>query len=83
MRYKIVAIRDRAADAFGVPNFVVAVGAAIRTFGDECNNKESPLGQHPEDFDLYSLGEFDDADASFIAEGPPRQIAVGKDLVRG
>lgn len=81
MRYKIVAIRDRAADAYSVPSFVVAVGGAIRSFGDEVNKKDTPLGQHPDDYDLFELGEFDDSDGMFYANSP-RQIAVGKDLVR-
>lgn len=82
MFYKIVAIRDRAADAYGVPAFVASIGAATRSFGDECNNKESALGQHPEDYDLYLLGEYDDSVGVFLTEGPPRMIAVGKDMVR-
>lgn len=81
MKYRIVAIRDRAADAFGMPNFVVSVGAAIRSFGDEINRAadNNPLFGHSDDFDLYELGEFDDQAAEFNVH-VPRQIAVGKDL---
>lgn len=83
MRYKIVAIRDRAADVFGQPIFVANHGTAIRSFGDEINNKRegNALALHPEDYDLYSLGEFDDAEGSFEATRPT-QIAVGKDYVK-
>lgn len=80
MILKIVAIRDRAADVFGQPNFVTSLGAAIRGFGDEINRKsDSVLYQHPEDFDLYHLGEYDDSTATFHT-GVPKQIAIGKDL---
>jgi len=83
MRYKIVCIRDRVADVFGQPIFVASIGQAIRSFGDEINNKRegNNLANHPEDFDLYLLGEFDDNSAEFSQERP-KQIAVGKDLVR-
>ena len=83
MRYKIVAIRDRALDAFGQPAFVASTGQAIRSFGDEINNKRegNALSQHPEDFDLYFLGIYVDEDGSFECVRP-QQIAVGKDLVR-
>lgn len=82
MRYKVLCIRDRAADCYSVPNFVLSIGAAIRGFADEINKKDqTPLCQHPEDFDLYELGEFDDADGLFYANSP-RQVAIGKDLVR-
>lgn len=83
MRYKIVAVRDRAADVFGVPSFVLSTGAAIRSFSDEINRQveKGVLAEHPDDFDMYELGEFDDSDGLFYA-GSPRQIAIGKDLVR-
>lgn len=83
MKYKMVCIRDRAADCFGVPNFVVSIGAAIRSFGDEVNraDEKNPLYNHADDFDLYELGEYDDEAADFSLPGP-RQIAIGKDLKR-
>ena len=81
MRYKIVTIHDRAAGAYGVPSFVISTGAAIRSFSDEINKKDTPLGAHPEDFDLYYLGELDDNSGEFIQDGP-RIISIGKDCVK-
>lgn len=83
MILKIVAVRDRAADVFGQPNFVASIGGAIRAFGDQINNKEpnNALAAHPDDFDLYELGTYDDETADFNVHAP-RQIAIGKDLVR-
>ena len=85
-KYKIVTIRDRAADLFGQPSFVVNLGGAVRQFGDEVkrpNTEERPnqLNMHPDDFDLYLLGEYDDETGTFTNEDRPRQIAVGKDYV--
>jgi hypothetical protein len=83
MKLRIIAVRDRAADCFSQPQFVLSLGAAIRAFGDQINdNKDSELAKHPEDFDLYELGEFDDGNADFSLLGDPRQIAIGKDLKR-
>lgn len=84
MKLVIVAIRDRAVNAYGRPNFVAALGQALRSFGDEVNRKdaENQLHAHPEDFDLYELGTYDDADGKFELLDRPRQVAVGKDLVR-
>ena len=81
MRYKICTIRDRAADVYGQPVFVSSLGAALRSFGDEINNKESVLSKHPDDYDLYELGEFDDNSGLFYCNDP-RMIAVGKEQVR-
>lgn len=84
MILKIVAVRDRAADVFGQPNFVASIGAAIRAFGDEVNRSGDPnnaFNKHPEDFDLYEIGEYDDSTAELIPI-KPRQLAIGKDLFR-
>jgi len=82
MRYKILVIRDRAIDAYGQPIFAASVGGAVRSFADEINrpNENNQLHKHPEDFDLFLLGEFDDQTGEFDTTRPA-QVAVGKDLV--
>lgn len=84
MKYRIVCVRDRAADCFGAPNFVLALGSAIRSFADECNrNSEgNALYFHADDFELFEVGAFNDEDCSFELLKMPRQIAIGKDLQR-
>jgi len=77
---KIYAIRDRALDAYNRPFFLQADGAAIRAFQDEINNKESELSKHPDDYDLYTIGSFDD-NKGVISAHEPLQIAIGKQLV--
>lgn len=83
MKYVVLAVRDRSADCFGTPMFTVSKGTAIRSFSDEVNRVDpnNMLNKHPEDFDLYELGSYDDATGVFDC-GTPRQLAVGKDLVR-
>jgi hypothetical protein len=82
MRYKVLAIRDRAIDAYGQPFYSASVGGAVRSFSDEINNTRegNQLNQHPEDFDLFLLGEFDDNTGEFDITRPA-QVAVGKDLL--
>lgn len=79
---KIVAVRDRALDSFGTPFFVYAVGQAIRSFDDEINRPDSPMGQHPEDYDLYELGEYFEQAGTIQAVSTPRMLAIGKDVRR-
>jgi len=81
MKHVMVAVRDRAADTFGRPFFVAAVAQAIRSFSDEVNraDKDNQLFNHPEDFDLYEVGSFDDDTGDLVAI-KPRMVAVGKDL---
>lgn len=83
--YQVVAVRDRAANAFSMPQFYVSTEVARRNFGQLVNDvKEgnNVVNQHPEDFDMFLLGTYDDETGAFNQVGPPRQIAIGKDLVR-
>lgn len=81
MNYHVFSVRDRAADVFGVPFFMISRGHAIRSFSDEINRDavDNNLFKHPEDFDLYSLGSFDDGAADWAIQ-LPEQICVGKDV---
>lgn len=84
MRYYVCAVRDRAADVFGQPIFAPSKGVAFRSFSDEINRSDpnNQMNKHPEDFDLYFLGMYDDNVGKF-SECPdqPEMLAVGKDLV--
>lgn len=52
---------------------------AIRSFGDECRRKEpgNALGAHPEDYELWHIGSFDDNTGFFRNLEERKQIAVG------
>lgn len=79
----IFSIRDSAASSYGRPFFLPSVGVALRTFGDEVNRADlnNPMYQHPEDFELFHLGEFNDESAEFSVFKIPEQIARAKDYV--
>lgn len=66
--YKVLVTRDIKANVFSQPMFVLHIGQAIRSFGDECKRKEpgNVLGQHPEDFELILIGEYDDIAGCFL-----------------
>lgn len=58
----IAAIRDVKAGIFMQPFFVPAVGVAVRNVQDEVRRvaDDNMLNMHPEDFELWQLGTFDD-----------------------
>lgn len=78
------AVKDRAAQAYGRPFYVASEGLAIRGFQDEVNRpaEDNPLNRHPDDFDLYVLGTFDDNRALVELEPQPRLLMLGKNAVR-
>ncbi|QXP07983.1 MAG: nonstructural protein [Arizlama microvirus] len=54
---------DSAVGAYMRPMYMVSKGQAIRAFTDEVNRKadDNPMWQHPEDYQLFSVGEWDDS----------------------
>lgn len=82
MKQAVVAVFDRAAQIYGRPFFVAAVGQAMRSFGDEINRRDgdrSEMAKHPEDFDLFLLAWYDDAHGTFDADF--RILTRGKDVI--
>ena len=41
-------------------------------------SEENQIYQHPEDFDLFELGEFDDTTGRFVLLDVPKQLALGR-----
>lgn len=81
----VVAVRDTAVKAFARPFFVPSIGYATRSFGDEVNRQagDNPMHQHPEDFELWVLAEFDEDHGSFQAPADGVRLLVrGKDLLK-
>lgn len=64
MRMDVYSLRDKKADVFGRPVFVVNVGLLIRELSDALEGTDT-LARHPEDFALYKLGAFDDVKGTF------------------
>ena len=82
MNQVIISVKDTAAQAFGRPIFVPATAVAVRSFRDEVNRKDSTddMARHPDDFELYELGSFDDSTGIVSVLPAPRLIARAKDL---
>ena len=78
----IVSVKDSAAEAFGRPMYLQSLGVAIRSFTDEVNreDKDNQLFNHPDDFDLYELGVFDDTLGRYELRENPTVVVRGKDV---
>lgn len=79
MKMHVFTVRDSIADVFGQPFFGLSIGGAVRGFADAINGGDPHLSKHPNDFELYRLGLYDDADASF-SDLKLERIGVGRDL---
>lgn len=73
MKMQIVCLRDIKTDAHTVPQFVPHIESWRRAISDAINKPDQQAAQfdfvkHPEDFEAYHLGEWDDQTAKFQTE---------------
>lgn len=81
MNLYVFAVRDSAVQAFGTPFFSPAIGAAVRSFGDEVQSgRDSELVRHPEHFTLCHVGLFDTDSGILTPLEAPREVAFGRDF---
>lgn len=82
MKYTVCCIYDRVAQVWGIPNFTNSKGGTVRSFADEINRpaENNQLHQHPDDFDMYYLGTFDDRESTFDLLPSPELLARGAHL---
>ena len=60
MRWFMYAVYDTAAGVYDRPFVGRSDGEAVRSFQDIANDKEHPIGKHPEHYSLHSVGVYDD-----------------------
>ena len=51
---------DSKAEIYTTPFYMLNEGSAVRSFIDIANDKSHPIGQHPEDYTLFCIGEYDE-----------------------
>lgn len=64
---EIFAVRDVISDTYGRPFYSPNVASGVRSITMEVNNAhmDNMLHTHPDDFELYHLGQFNDATGTF------------------
>lgn len=79
----VFAIKDRAIDGYGDPFSQPSTQHALRWFRDQVNSDPagSGIAAHPDDYDLYSVGTYDQDTGQLTAVFPPQLAGRGKDLV--
>lgn len=76
-KYVMCTVLDLTAQQYGRPFFAVSDGSAIRGFSDEINHEDaqSILYKHPDDFQLFKIGSFDDSTGKVELSEPVMLIA--------
>lgn len=67
MIHACFSVRDTCVQAFHLPMFFQNRAGAVRALGDAVNSpgKDNQYYQHPEHYQLYEIGSFDDDTGSF------------------
>lgn len=81
MLFQIFTVHDQAAMAYLPPIHYQSVGVALRTFKDAANDPQHAFHQHPKDYTLFHLGEFNDQNCTFVLKTPALALAKAIDCL--
>lgn len=82
MEYSVFAVRDTCAEVWLMPWFFRSTGECVRSLTDAVNRskEDNQFYQHPEHYQLYFLGLYDDDNGLFETE-PPKFVVDCQSLV--
>lgn len=76
MKNKLYAVKDNKVGFLNAPFIAPNNAAAMRMFGDTVQDTNTLLNKHPEDYELYSLGEMDENTGELFSEVKFLETAV-------
>lgn len=80
MILKVFTVRDAKVEAYMQPFFARAKGEALRSFMDTVSKPDHQFSEHPEDFSLYYLGEYDENTGALLPLTEPELMGKAIDL---
>lgn len=81
MIFEVFSIYDEKADAYLPPFILPNIAMAKRVFGDCINSADHQFGQHPSDYTLFRLGQFDDMAGQYLLERAKQSLGNGVEFV--
>ena len=81
MKTVIMAVYDKATEAFMRPWNAQSKGQASRMFADEVRREGTDLNTHPEDYTLFHIGNYDDQ-AGMLEPMEPTRVISGIDVLQ-
>jgi hypothetical protein len=80
MKINVYAIYDVAAAIYKSPFMMRTDGEALRGFMDLSVSGENEIGKHPEQFQLFKIGVFDDG-SGLYSSNTPTLLATAQEMV--
>lgn len=82
MKTKMYSLFDSKAAVYGTPFFMPNDATALRAFTELVNDRQSTVYKYPEDFTLFTFGEFDDLVGVFDSLKAPLAIVSASAVKR-
>lgn len=74
MKHMMYSILDSKSGIYNLPWSAPARGSALRTFADISNDPKTSIHAHPEDYNLFEIGTYDDLTGEMK---PETHVALG------
>ena len=81
MLLQVFTVFDSKAESYLPPFYMPALGAALRSFSDTCNDPSHAFNKHPSDYCLFHLGTFDDSTATFEPFIAPQSLGLAQEHI--
>ncbi len=81
MKLMVFTIFDSKNQSHCRPIMQPSSGGMLRSFADLANDKQHPIGQHPEDYALYRVGEWDDETGKMVHDEKDTSLGRALDFV--
>ena len=79
---EVYSILDIKSGIYSRPMFVLKKGMMLREFQDIANDKNHPIGKHPEDYCLYYIGQYDDEKGVLIPADKHASLGKAVDYLK-
>ncbi len=81
MQVKIFSVYDVKTAVYNVPMFAHNVGHAVRIFTDQVKNPDSPYNAHPEDYQFFEVGSWDDHTGVVTGLAKPHLLTTASEVI--
>jgi len=80
---KVFSIFDSKGEVYWPPRFYINAGVALRDFADavQAAKGDNALAQHPEDYTLFEIGNWEEREGDLIAYDAKIALGVGIEYV--
>ena len=73
---------DSKAQTYTTPFYALNQGSALRSFIDIAHDTKHPIGQHPEDYTLFCIGEYDELKGTVKMFEAKKSLGVAQEFIK-